>query len=864
MRSMDMIKYRPYMVAGLIVFFSLFALWLRLLPLLTHGDTDKINMVAMDDPLYNLRQVELMLAHFPQYSWFDPMTNYPLGTIIYWGPIFPSIIAVCCLITGAISRPEIISTALWMAPLMAAVIVALMYFVGRVFGDWKTGVLASGFTAIVSGQFFTISWYGYIDHHIAEVLFSTLFCLLYSYAILSAKDAPIDPTRFASYKKTLLLSLIAGGGYLLGLFVMPTMILFAMIAGIFTLVQFIIDVYRNRATEYLLIINGTVFLTAIVGLLLFGLKDTGIGLSTYSIGHIYAYVGLIGGTAVLYALAFILKGRERWYYPAALLGSASLVVVILAAASPQIYSLFISSLVAFFGQQAITDTVLEAQGWSLDRAWQSLNYGLILFAGGALVLLYNNLKDEHPHQVFALVWSLVMFLSTWQHIRYEYYLAINIALLSAVCASFVLGKGWTELSPLVGRHFGGPTSSESAERTQDRPARGKPQKMSHKKSVPSRTPVVLIVILVTLVAVLGVLFTWTSATQSYTRATEGSMSLNPDWRESLEWLGNNSPETGVDYLAMYDPKTFAYPKESYGVMSWWDYGHIITYLAKRIPNANPFQQGVVGANGAAAYFITSSEEKANGILDHDGTRYVVTDIEMDTGKFPAMATWDNSSLAADPYMKFMFIPGSDNPKNLESRLLFTEQYYLTMVSRLHTFDGSMTPATLVYYIEYSDPYVTGVTLPVVTSAKTMNATDAVRNAGQFNQKAPAGYHAQAFGISLVNPVRDIPALRHYRLIHESPTNVFGTGTPDVKYVKVFEYVKGAHIRGNGIIELPLVSNTGRNFTYRQESTDGEFVVPYSTTGNPYGVKATGNYRITGSGQEFAVPETAVMQGTVIT
>ena len=59
-----------------------------------------------------------------------------------------------------------------------------------------------------------------------------------------------------------------------------------------------------------------------------------------------------------------------------------------------------------------------------------------LMVGGALVMLYNNVKDEHPHQIFALVWSLIMLVSTWQHIRYEYYLAVNVALLSAVCVSF--------------------------------------------------------------------------------------------------------------------------------------------------------------------------------------------------------------------------------------------------------------------------------------------------------------------------------------------------------------------------------------------------------------------------------------------
>ena len=39
----------------------------------------------------------------------------------------------------------------------------------------------------------------------------------------------------------------------------------------------------------------------------------------------------------------------------------------------------------------------------------------------------------------------------------------------------------------------------------------------------------------------------------------------------------------MNYYAIYDKSTFTYPNTSYGVMSWWDYGHLITYIAHRIP-----------------------------------------------------------------------------------------------------------------------------------------------------------------------------------------------------------------------------------------------------------------------------------------
>jgi len=854
---------RNYLIAGLVAFFALFALWLRLLPGLSTGTTDIMSMVAMDDPFYNLRQVELILTHFPGYDWFDPMSYYPHGTVVYWGPLFPTIIATGCLITGAATRPEIIGTALLATPLFAAAIVVLMYYVGRYFGDWKTGILASGFTAAVSGQFYTVSLYGYIDHHIAEVLFSTLFCLLYCYALVSARDAAIDLKQIAAQKKVLFLAFVAGIGYLLGLFVMPTMILFALIAGVYTVVQFVIDAYRGHSGEYLLVVNSIVFVTASIGLLTFGIKDPALNLSTYSIGHIYAYIGLVAGTVILYLFSRYFSGKNRWYFPAALAGCAAAGALILYIAVPQIYGLLIASLFAFFGQAPVTQTVLEARGWSPGDAWSSFNYGLLLFAGGFLVLAWKNFKNVHLHQIFLLAWSAVIFFATWQHVRYEYYLAINIALLSAVVMGFAIEQAW----PAVHRAIGAARNSRNAEskdNTSPLEGRKKPSKKSKKAAAGTAASDYPVLGFLAVAVLIAVLFVGTSVSDIYASASLGGIRLDPDWEESLVWMGNNTPDPGVPYLGPYDQKTFAYPEQSYGVMSWWDYGHIITYIAKRIPNANPFQSGVSGPDGAAAFFVTTSEDTADTIRDHDGTRYVVTDILMDISKFPAMATWYNQTLAETPYMPTMYVPDQSTTGRYEPAMLFTGDYYLTMVSRLHNFDGSMTNASGCIYIEYADGKTANASLPVVTGAVPMdNSTAAVERAEEYNRNAPAGYHAGVFGVSIAKPAVTVPALRHYRLVHESPTNVFSSGTPDIKYVKVFEYVNGAHIKGTGVIELPLVTNTGRNFTYRQESVDGEFIVPYVTSGSTGGVTATGKYRIAGTGKEFAVPEEAVVQGLTV-
>lgn len=863
MATLDLKKHHSYLVFGLVVFFSLFAFWLRILPMFNMGNNDILSMVASDDPLYNLRQVEQLLHNNLAYSWFDPMTLYPSGSSMYWGPLFPIIIAICCIITGATTRPEIIGIALIVPPLMGAATVCVMYYVGKNCGDWKTGLLSAGFTAIVSGQYFSRSLYGYIDHHIAEVLFSAIFCLFYMYALLLEKDQKTNFSDFNTYKKTLLFSILAGVAYLLGLFIMPTMILFALIAGIFTVVQFIIDNYKNRTSEYLLVINGTVFVLAIIGLLIFGLKNVGMDLSAYTIGHIFAYIGMIAGTALLYFIQIHLRDKQKIFYPAALLGCGIVFAGVLYFVSPQLYSLLIQSLFAFFGQAPVTDTVQEARGWSTAMAWITFNYGLILMLGGILVMIYKNTKDEHPEQVFALVWSVIMLASTIQHVRYEYYLAINIALLAAVCLSFTYEIAKDDIRRTLGLFHGQSIISSSEKIPESDASANKKQKKGQKKNHEMSLPNYMVVAGVVVIVVLSILFVWSSVIFSYSNASGTPNLMNANWKESLEWMGQNTADTKVDYYTIYNPKNFQYPAGSYGVMSWWDYGHMITYIAKRIPNANPFQQGVAGDMGAAAYFMTSSETAANHMLDTLGTRYIITDIEMDSGKFWAMSTWYNASVAASPYMETFLIPADESGKNYQPAQLNTQEYYLTTISRLHNFDGSMTVPSNVYYIEYADPQTAGTTVPVVVNAVSMNTTAASQKIKGFNSKTASGYHATVLSPSIIAPLQTVPALQHYRLVHESPTNVFNSPTVDMKYVKTFEYVKGAHIKGEGIIEVPVVSNTGRNFTYRQESINGEFIVPYSTTGNPYDAKTTSKYQIVGSNRQYDVPESAVMHGTTV-
>ncbi len=257
MRVMNDPKMRYIFIAALILVFSCIALWARLLPQADIVLENGVNLLG-NDPWYTLRQLEASLANFPAYPWFDPMTEYPSGNTIHWGPLFTTIIGALCLLSGAVARVDIMYVASWVPPLMGMAMVPLMYFLGNKVADWKTGLLAAAFVAVVSGQFFYRSLFGFVDHHIAETLFSTLFVFAYIIAITYTRNTTLDTKNPETFTKPVILSLFAGFAYLLGLFVMPTMILFALIVAAFTVVQATVDFYRSRSSTDLLLINTVV------------------------------------------------------------------------------------------------------------------------------------------------------------------------------------------------------------------------------------------------------------------------------------------------------------------------------------------------------------------------------------------------------------------------------------------------------------------------------------------------------------------------------------------------------------------------------------------------------------------------------
>jgi dolichyl-phosphooligosaccharide-protein glycotransferase len=812
------------------------------------------------DIWYNFRQIELMIHNFPGYAWFDPMTAYPTGKSIDWGPLLPFLSSSLPLITGMTERSEMMYISSWVTPIFGALMVPLTYFIGKLLWDKKTGVVAAVLISVTSGIYFVTSSFGYVDHHALETFFGALFCLLYLLTLLFCNENSPSVKNQRTLIIFFIFSMITACVYFAGFLNMPTMLLFGLIVAIYTLLQFSWDTLQNKLNNNLVLTNIAVFSPVFFLMVIFGIKQPGFSPQQYSISQLLFILLIIGETLVLYILSKRFSGNKKNYLLSIVACGATLFLLI--------YSLnreTFSLLSILFGQSDELATITETQPWTLPLAISTLNFTLILAIAGFGILTYHLYTKKRPEHLFLLTWSVIIFTLTFQHLRFEYYFALNIVLLSSLCIITALEIGLTNMGD--NNHTdkkiqGIKTISETPAKNLNRVVK------SQKKSNLSRkldNKQVFGAVLVTLTLGITLFSIGLSIQNDLKYSSTSTLMINNNWVETAEWFGNQTTDPGVDYFKIYPKETFEYPSSAYGILSWWDYGHYITFISKRIPVTNPFQDHVSGPYGAAAFYMAPSETDATGILKKMGARYVITDTSLATDKFEPLITWNNSSSDIDKYMKSYF---AMNPNSGNQLFQFNGKfglYFNTMIVRLHNFDGSMQIPEKITYFEYYGQNRNGRLYPIVTTAESLNITEAEMAMTQFGKQYQGNSQAILVG-QFLQPIERVPALQHFRLVHESqgtsPDVILhdDSGVKKLNNIKVFEFVQGAHIKGEGIIQLQLITNTERTFTYKQESVNGEFVVPYSTINNPYDIKTVGKYQINGTDASFDVYEEDIIKG----
>jgi len=817
------------------------------------------------DIWYNFRQIELMVHNYPVYNWFDPMTAYPSGKSIDWGPFLPFVIATLAILTGMTSRTDMMYLASWVIPVFAVMMIPVTYFIGKILWDWKVGIIASGLLAVTSGTYFMMSTFGLVDHHILEVLFGTLFCLMY---MVSLKYGKQHPPCFTFQRIPLVflgLSLLTALTYFAGFLNMPTMILFGSIVALYTFFQFIRDRAANILDTRLLLTNIVIFSMLLVFMAIFGIQRAGFSLQQYSSAHIFAILFIIGGTLVMYALSKWLNQNRGIYFLAVIGVSAVIVLTIIMTGNGAFYKQ-----IMLFGEESKLSTIAESQPWGLDLAFSSFNVMVILSILGFVILLYHIYTKKREEHLFFMIWSLIIFALTIQYLRFESYFALNITLFSSICIVTVLETGLARIQGIDIHLFSSVNVDNDVHdrrsKKQIKSSMGPSKKVKAssrliklKKTRILGALIIAVIVGITIISV-GISIQWDLA-----YSLNQDQIINKNWVETTEWLEAHTPDPGIDYLGVYQKDNYVYPKTAYGIMSGWDYGHYITFIGKRIPVANPFQDRVLGPNGAAAFFLSSSETEATRILQFRGARYVITDTPIATDNFWNLMILNGSREDFPAYMKTFFSTAPEKQGQLMRLNAKFPPYFHTTVARLQNFDGSMQIPSTVTYLEYHTENRNGLLSPTVTYARLLNVTDASNAIKKFGRQ-PQGNSEAILAGQFLKPFERVPALQQFRMVHESEGNSSGirfsdsSGAENLNPVKVFELVKGAHIKGEGMIELEVVTNTGRTFIYRQESTNGEFIVPYSTMNNPNEVHTNGMYHIVGTTREIAVTEDDVILG----
>lgn len=813
----------PYALGVLIS--CLAAFYIRTIPKAKVFVSENFVRFSENDPWYHLRNVESMLHNFPHMLWFDAYTKYPYGTAQVYAPLFDMLLGIIIWILG-LGNPsqELVYTVCAYYPVfIASLVVIATYFVTKWIFDRRVGLLAALLIALAPGQILSRSIIGFNDHHIAEVLFSTMTA---AFLVMAVKVAREHPITFSNLKKApfetirpalpyFILTGISMGAYTL---TWKGALFFSLIIGLYITIQHIIDHMHGRTTDYLAV--GGVIIFAITLMMVLMVPELG---GTKRMQE----MGLLAGMLAFPLLTLLsIEMRKRRLnakiYPLILLGGFAAVLLISKILSPSVYTMLIG-VFGFFKRTGGGLTIGEAA--PLDLFDGSFYYyfavmGFVSIIALAILTYEATKKKNTQEKTLLIVWTFMVLWAMLQQNRFSYYYAENAAILSAYLGiKFLDLAGWKDL------------------KLSNLMSKDKAKQKSSGKTKEVTTHKLKLIHIISLVIVVVVLIL-----PNYSLATQQAQYVGGpgnEWLEALNWMRTNTPDPGLDYYELYKApasgEVYPYPDTAYGVMSWWDYGDWIEVIGRRIPNANPFQQGIGGRRdsieeenqpGASTFFTAPSEEEATAVLEaihpdpnKKGARYVVSDVEMATGKFFAMAAWtldtDNYYIPVQTDQGVVTVPG--------------ERYFNSMEAKLHIFDGT--------------------------------------------------------------------GLKHYRMVHESPgvtssqsqeigyKNVYNVlfggkiKEENSGYVKIFEYVEGAKITGtapageNVTISTTISTSLGRSFTYSQTTTSNgtySFTVPYSTERpvsgqTQFDVAPTKPYQISyGSvAEEVKVTENDVLQGIII-
>ncbi|WP_436900237.1 oligosaccharyl transferase, archaeosortase A system-associated [Halovenus halobia] len=722
-----------------------------------------------NDSWYNHRSAEYATENFLGTMPYDPWTFFPYGTATgQFGALFDQIIALIALIVGLGSPgSNLFDHVVLFTPVLFALAICVPgYLIGRRVGGRVGGLTVIGFIALAPDRLLQFTLAGHPQHHSAEALFMALSVLGIMVALSAAEDEKpvyelLAAGEISTLRKTISYSLLAGVAMSMYLWAWPPGVwLFGILAVFFT-VHLCLEHVRRRSPEHTAVVGIISLSTA--GILQLGSTRTlEISVTTRS--------ALLPGLAflVVFGLIFLAwlsrevdsRDLSRSAYPGIVAVTLFVGIGFVALVLPDLFSFFFSQVDRVFGfitsPGTAAGTIGEAQPPADPQAYFYERYGLGIVTaviGAVIVLGRQALKKEPESQQLLLVfWLAFMVAATLTQTRFGNYLVVPIGALNAVLAGFMI------------KTIGTPDSDESTIEVY-------------------QVLTVALVVMVMFVPLMGLPYVGLDRT-----ATDRADNLSQPgnvivWDESLTWMEENTPEPGkynnpdgevMDYFGKYDrTDDYDYPEGSYGVLSWWDYGHWITNRAERIPNANPFQQG---ARPAADFLLAQNESEALTHLEEEfdegedaETQYVMIDWQMvETegqvgGKFFAPVQFSEEYSRTDFYQRVINpesqITSASGLFRATELIAHDQRYYNSMVARLYHYHGSSRA-----------PQPIGVDRRP-TVQQNVQGFQSMSEAREWASQAET---RQVGGVGVL-PEQRVEALDHFRVVHMSETSAVPRG-----------------------------------------------------------------------------------------
>jgi len=746
------------------------------------------------DTYYQMRQVDILARHFPHRMLFDPYFIYPGGANIGFPPFFYLFLSFWAWLFGAGSPTErvIETVGAYLPAILGALVTLPVFFIGKELFNRKTGLLAAALIAILPGQFLWRSMLGFPDYHVAETLFVALITMFLILALKSSRQKGISfgslrKRDWATLRKPLIYAVLAGVALGLYLLTWVGAGLFILIIFVFAIIQYIMDHLRGKSTDYIGIVGIVSF---IIALLMMAISWN--GYSGWNLGFASLLVGVLAFLA-LGILSFLMASRNisKFWYPAAVAGLSVIGLGLFYLIDPSLLRSILDKVEVLHPTGGMA-TIGETKGLSISSAWHEFTTCFYLALISLAVLVYLVIKEGTSEKTLLLVWSVIMLAATFGQNRFGYYFAVNVALLSAYLPWKLFEfLGFRDV-PGYALKAGDATDKKSEKEKIKQTRKSKHRKRKAQKGVQgvpaSRYFTAKNVYgLVALIVVFFVAFYPNIIAAVELAEAVSPDSVSDDWHESLVWMSDpkNTPDPFQNPDFYYElgerppsGEGYQYPKSAYGVLSWWDYGYSIIYIAHRIPNANPSQGG---APDAALFFTAQDEATGSGVLDRLGARYVIVDSDMAMGKFPAMLVWADKNI--EDFYDVYYIPQGTS---LVPQRLYFSAYYQSMCSRLYNFGGeawvpSQTNVISWKLQEVSDSEGNRFQVKVISDTQSFSSYEQA----QLFLSTHTDYVVVG-NDPFISPV-PLEKLERYQLIHKSPTTAVTRGNETISVVEIFDY-----------------------------------------------------------------------------